>query len=232
MKAVTVQRLLIPAVLVATIVGGCASPQPIPELSHPQSSGFAIDVTLKAPIGPFTRKPDQIFFARVDGEDGLLQQQIIRSNYCKDGRAYLLNARPGTYVAVAAFVSQAGVPAGPPSPGVSVTVGMGRIGYTTYFSKELAEHSKVTVGQNDFAFMGSYLVDQAVGLEGADQLQVHYKNVIAPGATTNVLLMGFAGDVHYRGTVAERKTDDLARSEFFRIAKEDLASSGWAARFR
>ncbi len=217
---------------VAIILGGCATTQPIPELSQPQSAGFGIDVTIKAPIGIFSAKPDQIYFVRIDDESGLLQQQIIRSNYSKSSRAYLLNARPGSYVAVAAFFSRAGAPAGPPSPGFSVSVTTGRSGYTTYFSKELVEHTKVTIREDDFVFMGSYVVDQSVGLEGADGVQTHYKNVIAPGAATGILLMGLSGDVHYRGTMLERKNDEQARNDFFRNAKEDLAGSAWAARIK
>ncbi len=221
------QRLPTTSILFAILLSGCATTQPIPELSQPQSSGLGIEVRLKAPIGIFSAKPDQVYFAKIDGEDGLLQQQIIRSNYSKEGRAYLLNARPGTYVAVAVFFSRAGVPAGAPSPGFSVSVGMGRSGYTTYFSKELVEHTKVTVRENDFVFMGGYVVDQSVGLDGADGVQTHYKNVIAPGAATGTFLMGLSGDVHYRGTLIERKNDEMSRNEFFLRAKEDLAGSAW-----
>ena len=226
------QRLAATSVLFAILLSGCATTQPIPDLSQPQSSGLGIEVTLKAPIGIFSAKPDQVYFAKIDGEDGLLQQQIIRSNYSKDGRAYLLNARPGTYVAVAVFLTRAGVPAGPPSPGFSVSMGIGRSGYTTYFSKELVEQTKVTVRENDFVSMGSYVLDQSVGLDGADGVQTHYKNVIAPGATTNIFLMGMSGNVHYRGTLIERKNDEMSRNEFFHRAKEDLAGSAWAERLK
>jgi len=230
MNVLNMQRLLASLVLATIVLGGCVTSQPIPELSQPQSSGLVIDVLLKAPIGIFSAKPDQVYFAKVDGEDGLLQQQIIRSNYSKDGRAYLLNARPGTYVAVAAFLTRAGVPAGPPAPGFSISVTMGTSGYTTYFSKELVEQTRVTVRENDFVFMGSYVLDQSTGLEGADAVQAHYKNVIAPGATTNVLLMGMSGNIHYRGTLIERRNDEQTRSEFFKNANEDLAGSAWATR--
>jgi hypothetical protein len=193
---------------------------------------LGIDIALKAPAGIFRAKPDQVFFAKIDGEDGLLQQKIIRSNYSKDGRAYLLNAKPGTYVAVATFISGAGVPPAPQSPGFSISVTMGRSGYTTYFSKELVEHTKVTIGESDFAFMGSYVVDESLGLAGADGVQIHYQNVIAPGAATGIFLMSMIRDYHYRGTMLERKSDEQAHNDFFRNAKDDLAGSAWAARIK
>lgn len=209
---------LFTTVVIAALLSGCATTQPIPEMSQPQSAALAIDVTLKAPLGFSSNKPDQIFFAKIDNEDGLLQQQIIRSNYVKDGRAYLLNARPGTYVAVGALFVQP----------MQVSRGV----YRTYFSKELADQSKVTVRENDFIFMGSYVVGDSVGFDGADPVQVHYKNVIAPGEATGLLAMGLGGNVHYRGTLRERRNDEQARNEFIQKAKEDLAGSGWAARIR
>ena len=80
--------------------------------------------------------------------------------------------------------------------------------------------------------MGSYVVDQSVGLAGGDGVQTHYKNVIAPGAATDWFLMGLIRDYHYRGTMLERKSDEQARNDFFRNAKDDLAGSAWAARIK
>ena len=208
-------------VVIAVILTGCATTQPIPEISQPKSAGLAIDVILKYPISVFSNKPDQIYFAKIDDQGGILQQQIIRSNYSKDSRFYLLNASPGTYVAVAAFFSQPGW-----SPG------MRSRGYTTYFPKELVEQSKVIVRENDLIFVGSYVVDTSVGLDGADDVQTHYKNVIAPGEATSMLAMAFGGSVHWRGTLREREIDDQTRNEFLQKAKEDLADSGWAARIK
>ena len=107
-----------------------------------------------------------------------------------------------------------------------------KTGYTTYFSKELVEHTKVTVREGDFGFMGSYVVNMSVGLQGADEVQTHYKNAIAPGSATGTFLMGYAGDIHYRGTMLERRSDEQARNDFFRNAKDDLADSAWATRIK
>ena len=211
-----------PVVFVAIILGGCAAPQPIPEMSQPQSAGFGIEIALKLPVGIFGAQPDEVFFARIDNKDGLLQQQGFRSNYSKDGRAYFLNAPPGTYAAVGAFFSRQSQAFGMPP----------KTGYTTYFSKELVNHSKITVREGDFGFMGSYVVSMSVGLEGADEVQAHYKNAIAPGAATGTFLMGYTGDVHYRGMMAERRSDEQSRKDFFQNARDDLAGSAWATRIK
>ena len=217
-----IQRLAAVSILFAILLGGCATPQPIPELSQPQSAGFGIDVALKLPVGIFGATPDQVFFAKIDDDNSLLQRQGFRSNYSKGGRAYFLNAPPGTYVAIGAFFSREIQSYGMPP----------KTGYTTYFSKELVEHTKVTVREGNFGFMGSYVVSMSVGLEGADEVQTHYKNAIAPGSATGTFQMGITGDIHYRGTMLERRSDEQARNDFFRNAKEDLAGSAWATRIK
>lgn len=224
MNLLKMQGLLGAAVVMAVVLGGCASTQPIPELSDPKSSGIGIDVSLKTPLSMFGIKfaPDQIYFAKIDGEGGLLQQQIIRSNYIKDGRAYLLNARPGTYVAVAEFHQL--------TPRYDETEAPLR--YTTYFSKELVEQTRVTVQEGDFVFIGRYVVNVSGGFEGADAVQTHYKNVIAPNAPTSGFRYFRSGDYQYRGDLLERKIDEQTHNEFVRKAKEDLAGSGWPTRIR
>jgi hypothetical protein len=218
------QCLLAAAVLISVVLGGCASTQPIPELSDPKSSGLAIDVSLKTPLGMFgiMFEPEQIYFAKIDGEGGLLQQKIIRSNYIKDGRAYLLNVRPGIYVAVAEFHQL--------TPRHQETEAPLR--YTTYFSKELVEQTRVTVREGDFVFIGSYVVNVSGGFNGADEVQTHYKNVIAPNANTSGFGYFIGGDYQYCGTLLERKIDEQTHNEFVRKAKEDLAGSGWQTRIR
>ncbi len=223
MNVLKMQRLRAAAALIAVILGGCATQQPIPELSNPKSSGLAIDVSLKPPLTLFGNQlPDQIYFVKINGEDGLFQQQIIRSNYIKASRAYLLNARPGTYVAVAAFrrVTPTYPATGPERE------------YFTYFSKELVEQTRVTVQEGDFAFVGVYVVDLSVGLDGADAVQAHYKNVISPGVVDSGLLQFMGTNFHYRGALLERKVDEQAHNEFVRKAKEDLAGSGWSTRIK
>ena len=195
---------------IAAFLTGCAT-QPIPEVTQPQSSALAIDVLVKPPMGIGSRDPVQVYFVRIEGADGLMQQSIIRSNYVKDSRAYLLNARPGTYVAVASMFL------GPLQRGT----------YITYFPRDVLEHTRVTVREGEAAFMGAYVLGTSVGLDGADDVQTHYKNVIAPGQATGVLAMSFTGTIHYRGALLERKADEQTRREVLQKAKDDLAGSGW-----
>jgi hypothetical protein len=209
---------LMASVAVALGLTACATSMPIPRPAAAESSGIGIDISMRVPAGFFTKVPDQVFFARVDGVDGILQQQIIRSNYIVESRAYLLNARPGTYVAVAAlFRGAVGTYSRPTT-------------YTTYFSQDLIEQSKVLVKANELVFAGRYRVEQTTGMGSADSAQTHYQNVISPGAITTGLLHILSGEYHYRGALLERNADAQARSVFFTAAKKDLAGSPWAER--
>jgi hypothetical protein len=213
MNSISTKHLFVSIVVIAALLTGCAT-QPIPTMSHAQSSGLAIDLTLIGPGFSLKYKPAQVYFVKIDNQDGLLQQRFVRSNFINDGRAYLLNAQPGTYAAVGAFYD----------------ISYRR--YTTYFAKEFVEQSKVTVPENDFVFMGSYLVKESSEFDGADEIQAHYKNVISPGESTGGFAMALGRPVHYLGTLRERKNDEQTRNEFVRNAKEDLAGNEWAARIK
>lgn len=201
----------------ALLLAACATSTPLPEPSPPQGAALAIDVLVKPPMGIGHRDPVQVIFARVDGADGLMQQTIVRSNHVKGSRAYLLNARPGTYVAVASLF---------------VNPGMATGTYTTYFPRDAVEQTRTTVREGEITFMGAYVLGTSVGLDGADEVQLHYKNVIAPGQGTGVLAMAFGGSVHYRGALLERRADEQAGRAFFQRARDDLAGSGWVGLIR
>lgn len=208
---------------------GCATPMPVPKLEQQESSAVGMAVKTRAPLGWPTEEPQVVFFVKLDGDRGIRQLSIMRSNYAKDGRIYLLNVPPGDYAAVASFYAKNPIPAAPAQPGLSVSVSIGRTGYTTYFPEELVEQTRVSVGKGQFVFAGSYVVSTSVGLTEADPIQLHYAEVIAPGIPKSGVGHMFSGDYHYRGSIHESKRDDDAKSEFLMKAREDLAKGGWSA---
>jgi hypothetical protein len=216
-------------VLSLFFVAGCAS-MPVPKMTDPQASVIGIQVETRAPVGVFSHKPDAAYFVKIDGEGDVVQNQLIPSNFAKDGRIYLLNAKPGTYAAVAVFRSQAGAPFGSaPQPGISVSLRVGKTGYTTYFSKELIEATKANVAAGEIAFMGSYVVKQSVGLADAEPIQNHYANLLSPGSARSGIGNLLSGDYHYRGGASEVKRDENTRKEFTKNARDDLAEGGWGS---
>jgi hypothetical protein len=126
--------------------------------------------------------------------------------------------------------------------------------FYSYFSKELIELTRVNVGKAQFAFAGSYAIDNTPGLDNADPVQLHYAEVIAPGvrkigpgemiretlqnvtvnavesiATRKDVPLTVPDTFHYRGSVHEARRDDNAKSEFLMKARRDLTEGGWSA---
>jgi len=206
-------RLLVPVTaMVVAVLCSCASPK-LPAMSQPHAAMLAIDMTLK-PLGDFRSKPNTVYFAKVDGDIGLLQKKIIRANYVKDGRAYLLNAAPGTYVAVAAYFS----------PPMLLT----RTDSITYLSKELVEKSKTTVGEGEVAFMGSFEVTQSAWLDQADEVQMHYRDVLSPRESKGIIAEGLYRFTSYRGLPGISGDEEKARNGFVQSARKDFAGTAWA----
>ena len=189
---------LVAGFIFSVLLSGCTH-YVIPDVSRPQSSGIGIQIE---PVLTGRLSIGRVYFVKIDDQDGLLQRGVFVSNYIKDYRAYLLNVRPGTYAAVAE--------ANELSNGVQMT---------TYFSKEFVQATKVTIKEGELVFMGSYQVETSGGLDGADELQLHYVNVI-----------GLTARRHARGTLREVKNNEASRIDFLVRAKEDLAGSKWGER--
>ncbi len=185
-------------------------------MEQPDSSGIGISVVLRPPSRLGSYDAQVVYFARLDAERDIRQASVIPSDYAKDGRVYLLNVPPGEYVAVAASSEYFSLfPAG-------------SYHYTAYFSKELVELTRVSIENGQLAFAGSYVVDESIGLKKADSVQLHYGEIIAPGAVKSGCFQ-VPGSSHYRGSLHEARRDDGAKAEFLNKAREDLAKGGWDA---
>lgn len=197
-------------ILTTLLAAGCAV-MPVPKMADPQTSAIGIQIKILAPIGIFSNKPDRIYFVKLDNEDDITQNQVIPSNFTKDGRIYFLNAGPGKYAAVAAFRSQS----------------VGKSNFITYFSKELIEATKVDVGRGEVAFMGSYVV-QSGNRKYPEPIQNHYSELLAHGSSKRIFGQLWR-NYHYLGTINEAKRDSDVRTEFIKRARDDLAEGGWGS---
>ena len=220
----------LPVVSVLLLVAECATAKMrVPQMADPQSSAIGIQITVRAPIGIISKKPDQVYFVKLDNEGDITQNQVIPSNFTKYDRFYLLNAEPGKYAAVATFMFQAASLTPASQPGVSVSISKGGTTYTTYFPEELIEATKIDVERGEVAFMGSYVVKASVGLKKAEPIQKHYVEIIAPGSSKIGLLRLMSGDWNYRGTLKKAENDSDARKEFIKKATNDLSKAGWGS---
>lgn len=83
-------------------LSACVSP---PTIRDSQSPAIGVSIMIiKSPVRLFRYRPDKVYFVTAERKEDLYTQgRLVESNYAKGDRAYLLNAPPGHYVAVAAY---------------------------------------------------------------------------------------------------------------------------------
>ena len=211
-------------------IAGCATTPPPPPLppaiDSEQRSIIGISLEVRAPIKAFSNNPDAVYFVKIDEEADLFTKgNFILSNYYRDGQAYLLNAKPGRYVAVACYRKV--------SP-----LGQKSSNYTTFFSKELIKLTDVTVNPGEVAFMGEYVIDSSAGLNEADSAQLQYAQIIAPGKSTSIsgsifsAMFGGEQDAFYKGSLHVVASDKQVEIKFLTNAIEHFKDSAWISFFQ
>lgn len=227
-----VSRLLLGAVGCALPLGvlACAAPPPPPLADD--SSVVAVRVAISEGFGLVESDSEQVYFVRMDENGQLSEDQVIPSNYATGGYVFLMNAEPGTYAAVAASkeVSSALNSAAPTKPGLSVGVQFFIVtDALTYLPDAVVSRTIVRVEPGTTAFMGDFLLDQSTGLEGADEIQRHYFNVLQPGQEGNsALTQFFSGAVGYRGQLKQENRGAEALNRFMKRAGSRVDEAGWA----
>lgn len=217
---------------IALWLTACTSgPPPIPSPHDEYSAGLYMTVKVRA-SGLITYRADQVYFVRVCVDaDATCDDCLIASTFAKEGRAYLLNAAPGEYRAVAvAFDS--GLPGDH-----SV--------YFTYLTGALSNDTVVHVRPRTLVDAGNYLVtaEQGVCPDSAEPQQLKYAEQLEPGTPKCGLLKTMfhklvSGDYlfvggkayaigtqtfHYRATHHERLPPSAAPPS----ATSDLIGTGW-----
>ncbi len=171
--------------LAAALFGGCATVPVVMYLEPPeaQKGVIAIHATVmywdtSLDLLPEIIRPIHAYFVKLgDGADMFTQTEIVRGNYTVGDDMYLLNAEPGTYVAIGLHAVR---------EKVHPTYGT-RVQYfkEVFFPKKLIEMTKVTVGPDSVAYMGTYTVSNPKSRERGkvlDDAQRHYYKVVAPMA--------------------------------------------------
>ncbi len=208
---------------------GCATvPPPKPPAPQPQRAIIGISTRIRAPVKISSMMAKQVYFIKVDKEEDLYNQQnLIPSNYVEGGQVYLLNAEPGRYAAVVVITTPSGGGGGIPSGGgVGVGVRIKKT-YRTFLSEEIIKLTEVTVAPESMVFMGEYVVDTSVGLKDADDAQLHYKELLAPGVKTGIVRMAFSGPVYWTGRLHKENRDEQAEMKFLTNALEQFKGSDW-----
>jgi hypothetical protein len=229
--------------ILACALLACATP-PFPQ--DASSTGLAVYLEARSPIGTIPARIDQVLFLRLDGEGdaALLSGEVFTSNYARDGYFYLLDPPPGHYVALGA-VSTASGPAPParapthhtgredePERGVTTLAPSptsASFDYAIYFDEALVRGSEVVARPGAFGFMGEFTVATAF-LRNPDPLQDHYLRLLQPEQSRYFFLQpAHRSTSLYGGSAAAAEQGDAARVRFTAKASEHLAGAGWDA---
>ncbi len=203
--------LLLGLCFLATAAVAKTLPMPQPDAER---GSIGITVRSLAPMRAIRSSATQIFFVRIEEDiDPLAADAVIPSNFSQGKQVYLLNAKPGRYVAVAADLKAA------PLSGMDLKA---------VFSQELIPLTEVTVTPGEMVFAGEYLIATHLGMEKGDPAQTHYYRLIAPEMERKgYFARSFSGQGAYladlesmsREPAAERRFWEEARAEVFKSKK-------------
>jgi hypothetical protein len=187
---------------------------PLPE-PNPERGAIAVTMRCRAPAG--TKSPAvQVHFVRLgDDVDIYAADSVISSNFSDDKQVYLLNARPGSYVAVAAELRSS-------APGE----------YDIFLSKETIASTEVEVIPGRITFMGDFLIDLKTKMSKSDEAQAHYFRLLEPGsARKGWIARAYTYKNVYRGDLVSVDRDEQTRYDFWAHARDKVFEQepGWVA---
>jgi hypothetical protein len=216
----------------------CASlPPPVREASD--LSDIGVDVSISAPLWGHTQA-EYAYFVRLDESETYAYDDLIRSNYTIGDYVYLFNAEPGRYAVIAAGYQRQNQSApmgsstslgGGFSMSTSVSVTSNN-SFIAYLPKTLIDKTAVAVGPAEVAFIGEIVLDKT-DWEAADDIQLHYYNLLAPGhKDMNFLMKAFSGQRHDAGTEDELDQGQPTQRRFLEHSQREFADADWESIFR
>lgn len=181
-------KIQVLVLLVASTIFGlpaCATLPPPPDPQNSQSAAIGISLVIRPPLRLFglaDQKTDMtVYFIRLDEEkeppNPFLRTTLHRSNYTHGNQVYLLNATPGRYAAVVVFFEKT-LPPPLSAPGAPPVASGPPKEFWTYLSEDVIRRTEVTVPPGAIRYMGDYVIDQAVGMKNADDVQDHYHRFV------------------------------------------------------
>ena len=208
--------LLPAALLLAAAAAAAAKPPPLPA-PDPARGALGIAVRYEVPLFHNTEPAFRVFFVRVREEaDRLAGESLVPSTLAKEGQVFLLNARPGRYVAVAASFPH---PNGRGAP------------FNGLFAEGMIPLTETEVRPGEMAFAGAYRVDTSRKAAQLDAAQLHYFRLVSPeSAASGRLGHGLTGEATYLASLQEADRGEEAARKFWSQAAETFAREpAWLA---
>ncbi|HOS39718.1 MAG TPA: hypothetical protein PLG31_08290 [Spirochaetota bacterium] len=213
-------KKFLPVLLIA--FAGCLT---LPaHLKYPSKAGnsvLGVSITLRAPIAIFSDHPSAVYFAKIEkGETHRTAKRIFTANFVARGRAYLVDCEPGEYVAVAAYTRKQIVKHKKDYSKPDMTPAEYEY-YCALFGERIVAASRVSVGKNDFVFMGDYVVDLSVLILNTGTVDLTSANYLG--------LVKFPDSpYHYLGDLKNADRGPEAAARYYRAAAQEFAESGWS----
>lgn len=198
MKKISLCMLIIVAL-------GCGLPKNLRVVDEKDSSIIGISVrTITLSI--FKNRPEVIYFVKIeDDTENNLGIKIIPTNYARGDYAYLINAAPGKYAAVASLFTQTDN------------------SYNTFYDAAAIQASIIEVGPNQIVYAGALIIEnQMKNLyqnieQNGDRSQLHYYN----------LLKSFMYGTNYCGALIKKEKNPGDEAEFLKRTKAYFKDSEW-----
>lgn len=209
------------------VLTSCSQQRPATKINAVGAIGIVVERRWAADASP-AEVSDKVYFIRLrDNEKLNKQQELFHSNFHRDGQVYLLNAKPGRYVVVAA--SDTVVKPGT-TKGLDTLRGLDDYKvYTTYFNEALVKRTELLVRPDQFVVAGNYLVKMENAVNFGDKIQRHFYKVVNSTITDP-----------YGAPIIDQDNSDASRAslqqdrgsgewemQFLAAAKRHLAGSEW-----
>jgi len=171
----------------------------------PARGSLAITLETKPPIKIGTMSANQVYFVRLDEGEKLSDgESVIPSNFSGKNQIYLLNAKPGRYVAVAAQLD-----GGP------------RTDSHAFLSEEAIQQTEVTVVPGKMTFIGQFKLQASTNMSQADSVEAHYYRLILPDVSKKGFMgRAFAGTNAYTARLVSVAKDAETTKAFWAEAIE------------
>lgn len=216
------------AAALVPLLASCSRPGPPPRSGNSGAIGIMVE-TGRADGKGQPLNSDKVYFIRLRENTELRKQtELYHSNFREGGQVYLLNARPGRYVVVAAsvFRTQPGAPTA--LDRVDATYDNYRID-TTYFDEALVLQTTVAVRPDEFSVAGNYAVKTEHSVNFGGKIQRYFHRVVHKTVTDPYgnPVIGAHNSTASRATLGENRSGGDWEKRFLNAAKEHLAGSDW-----
>ena len=212
------------ALALAAVIALASCRQPPKKPADVESSVIGVALRFQG----VAERIDALYFVQLGGTERVRGHfPLLRSNFRRGDRFYLLNAPPGRYAVVATFKID---------PHNTIVAFSPNTFYTAYFGEAMIRKTIVEVEPRSFTFMGTFSVRKEVVSLAGDEIQAHYRSLIEPTlkdpANPSGLIDPDFNSFTYGASLLTADREARTEAIFLTSALGDLEKSGWESLLR